>query len=766
MVMEEENNDDEEISIDFGKIANFFKKKKSKLREVKKIEEEAKEVKEEIKQAEEDKPKEELNELKKEEQKITTVEKELAMEEERAEDIDRQSEALSRDVKEIKEEIKEVKQDVASHEDKEDDEISIDFTKIKTFFKGLTKSDEKKESEDGTSIKTEPSKTETSESESDDEISFDFGKVKSFFKGSGKEEKSSDDEDISIDWKSVSSFFVKYRVVLLLLIPLILSIFLRVQSANLPITDDWARNNVYGYYRNQVKAQINQQYPNLPDQNKEVLVEKEFQSFLSTQGSQLDQQIKATSEHFKSRLQNENGVTYLLAIDPYFWTRHARNIIENGHPGDELRDGKPYDTHMYAPIGRPVPPDMFHAYLEAYSYKFFKAFNKDLDLMKVAFYMPVILATLAIIPAFFIARRLGGNFGGTVAAIIVAIHPAFLTRTAGGFSDTDAYNVLFPLLITWLFLEAFEAKDRNKKMIFGSLAGFFTGMYSSAWGGWWYILYFIIAMMVIYLGYYCFIHRNELKRGLVNFIDQPYIKNTLFVFLCFIVSSIIFTTMFTGFHAVSGLIRAPVGFVKMKEVGITTVWPNVFTTVAEQNPASLSGVISQIGFNNWFLFLIGISGLILAVMKKRENKSWFIMSSIVWYALVIIARPQNLRIFIVLVAIPVIARIIIAAREDDKEIDIKYSILLTLWMLSTIYASVKGIRFTLLLVPAFAVSFGITVGLVYTYLSKWISKELNIHKIITRVSIILLISLLLISPFKSAMATSKNEIPSMNEFSD
>jgi dolichyl-diphosphooligosaccharide--protein glycosyltransferase len=201
----------------------------------------------------------------------------------------------------------------------------------------------------------------------------------------------------------------------------------------------------------------------------------------------------------------------------------------------------------------------------------------------------------------------------------------------------------------------------------------------------------------------------------------------------------------------------------MKEVGITTVWPNVFTTVAEQNSASLNSVISQIGFGNWFLFLIGISGLILSTIKKKDVKTWFVVSSVVWYALVILAKPQNLRIFIVLVAIPVIARFIISIKENEKGIDAKYAILLSLWILSTIYASVKGVRFTLLLVPAFAVSFGITVGLVYTYLSRWISKELNIHKTITRVSIILLMCLLLIAPFKSAASTAKNEIPSMND---
>jgi dolichyl-diphosphooligosaccharide--protein glycosyltransferase len=726
MDMDEENNDDE-ITIDFSKITNFFKRKKPKTEEVKQVEAEVKEIKQEVQEELGETQGEPQKELQKEEVKLDKIETQLEKEEPKAEKIDQAEEKLSNDIREIKQEVAEVKEEVEEIKEKEDDEeISIDFSKVKGFFKNIFKGAKKESSTQGA--------------------------------------KSGDDEEISVDWKGISEFFVKYRLVFLLLIPILLSFFLRIQSANLPITDDWSRNNVYNYYRNEIKTQINQQYPNLPDQNKEVLVEREFQKFLSEQKGQLKQQIAGTSNYFKTRMQNDEGQTYLLAIDPYFWARHARNILENGHPGDELRDGVPYDNHMFAPIGRYIPGDMFHAYLEAYTYKFFSIFNRDLDLMKVVFYIPVILATLAVIPAFFIARRIGGNLGGVIAAIIVAIHPAFLTRTAGGFADTDAYNVLFPLLISWLFLEAFETKDIKKKIGLCGIAGLFVGMYSFTWGGWWYILAFIFATLVIYLGYYALLHAKELKRGLASFISQPGIKNTLIVLIALMSSSMIFTSLFTGFSTFTRfLISGPVAFMNLKEVGIRTVWPNVFTTVAEQNPASLNSVISQIGFNNWFLFLLGVSGLVLSTIKKKNNKPWFFVSSIVWYFLVILAKPQNLRIFIVLLAIPIIARLVMAVKEKEQGVDAKYSILLGLWMLSTIYASVKGIRFTLLLVPAFAISFGITAGLIYKYLNSWITKELNVHKVITQVSITILLLLLLISPFKSAMATAKNEVPSMND---
>jgi dolichyl-diphosphooligosaccharide--protein glycosyltransferase len=69
----------------------------------------------------------------------------------------------------------------------------------------------------------------------------------------------------------------------------------------------------------------------------------------------------------------------------------------------------------------------------------------------------------------------------------------------------------------------------------------------------------------------------------------------------------------------------------------------------------------------------------------------------------------------------------------------------------------------LLVVPAFSIAFGVALGMIFKYLSKWISKEMNINNYVAKAVIIILLSLLLIGPFRSARATSINEIPSMND---
>ena len=773
--------DDEEISIDLSKITSFFKRKKKE--EVVEVKKEAEGVEKKVEQRIEQE-KEKLQRLEKDGKTIEDVKEEIKIEvsetqsvsddaqkslisdKKEAEKISREEEKFEKEVKETKEKVEVVKEDI---EKEDDEEIAIDFSKIKSFFK-------RKEPKE-----TKTEKVQTGESD-DEEISIDFTKIKNSFKNIFKkgEEKTAEEDAIAIDWKKTAEFIKKYQVVLLLLIPIFLSIFLRVQPAYLPITDDWATDAVMNNLRNQVRSQIDQQFPNLPGPNKDTLVETEVSKLLKEQKSQIQQQITGTSNYFKSRLQDDKGQTYLLAIDPWFWMRYARNIVEKGHPGDEIKNDLYWDNHMVAPSGRMVSADIFHAYFEAYLYKFLSFFNKDLELMKLVFYIPVLLSALAVIPAFFITRRLGGNFGGFIGAFIVAIHPAFLSRTAGGFSDTDAYNVMFPLFIVWLFLEALESKNLKKSIILSSLSGILGGFFAFSWAGWWFIFQLMLVSVATFLLYSTVL--NIRKHGLKDiwntntktFLEN---KNVLLATSSFILFSGIFTTLFKGFKEFAIAIDplSSLGFARLKEVAITTVWPNVYTTVAEQNPADLNSVINQIGLGKWLFLLIALMGIVLTLTKLKEKKPWFIAGTLAWYITIFVMKPQNLTTFLFLISIPIIIRLAIAIKESDTEIDIKYSIILVLWLISTIYASVKGIRFMLLLVPPFAIGFGIALGQLYRYSSKWFTKGFNINKYISN-SVIIIVLLLIAGTFpvpfhpyclgstcKSALDTAKREIPSMND---
>jgi dolichyl-diphosphooligosaccharide--protein glycosyltransferase len=295
-----------------------------------------------------------------------------------------------------------------------------------------------------------------------------------------------------------------------------------------------------------------------------------------------------------------------------------------------------------------------------------------------------------------------------------------------------------------------------------SIGGLLIGFYSFTWGGWWYIFDFILMSTFLYLAYYSFVHKKELLRG-INFLKQTAVKNSLIFILTFFIMSALFVSLFSNLDVFQQFYNNPAGFAKLKEVGITTIWPNVFTTVAEQNPASLNNVINQVGLGKFYFFLIALMGITLTLTKKAHKKLWFVAGTLAWYIIIFLLKVQNLNTFLVLISIPIIIRIIIALWESDTEIDIKYSIFLILWFIATVYASTKGIRFTLLLVPAFAIGFGIALGELYRHASVWLSKGLHVNKLISKVTVIVVIGLLLVPTYSSAKRTAEQEIPSFND---
>lgn len=479
----------------------------------------------------------------------------------------------------------------------------------------------------------------------------------------------------------------KYGFLLLLLIPILLNFYLRIQAVYLPVTDNWARDTLLNNLRNDVTINVNNQYPNLPAPNKEGIINQQISQVLSQNKGQFDTAIGDLSSQFKATMQDDNGITYLIGIDPYFWTRYARNILKNGHPGDSLTEkSKPYDDHMLAPFGRPIPPDMFHAYFLAYSYKITKLVNSDVTLESVTVYNPAVLMGLAVLIVFFLGRKIGGNITGFFASTIVAIHNYILVRTVGGFSDTDPYQIIFPSLIILLFVESFRVQSKITKVLMPVLTGAVIGFYPFAWGGAWYIYLYVISAGAIYLLYHAYEHWRSTKhiKGMFN---GTQFSRTFLIFSMIMITSILSTLIFSGPQILIEISDRVIGFVKIHEVGESYIWPNVYITVAEQNEGTITSAI--LGMGGKFIFYFSILGIVLPLLFRKIR--------------------------------------------EDNNIDFRYPIILTIWLLTTLWAVTRGIRFTLMVVPPFAIGFGLMLTIIPIYIKKSL-KFLNIDNKIYRSS--------------------------------
>ena len=546
-----------------------------------------------------------------------------------------------------------------------------------------------------------------------------------------------------------------------------------MQAGYLPITDEWAANSVISSIRSQVKSGIDQQYPNLPDANKNSLIDVQMQKTISQNKAQIDQQVAATSQYFKDFFQDSDGKNYMPDIDPYYWFRYVKNIVNHGYPGDEIRNGVEYDNHQVAPVGRPVPADRFHTYFLAYFYKALHIFVPGLTIMRSMFYYPVFVSAISVLLVFLIARDIGGNSAGFFAATIMAVNSAFLGRTLFGHADSDAWVVFFPLIITWLFLSTEESKTTLKTIIFASVTGLFTAIYIKAWGGWWYIFYFLLIAIFATFAYQFFAKFDNIKKNFKLIWTDNSFRSLLIIGVVYILSTALFAMAFSSWTGFTAGLKGPLSFQTIKSPVTKYLWPNVLTTVAELNEGSMNSIINSIG--GPFFFFVSLIGLVLSIQKKDGMKRFdyfYLAFSAIYYAMLFIKIGSGpafydslpITMLIIVILIPLAILMMISIYKKDASYDFKLSLLLALWMASAIFASLKGIRFTLLLAPPFSVSFGIALAKTYSLLSQWATKGLKIHKTIA--STIIILSLLFVfyaDQINGAVKVAGTDLPLIND---
>ncbi len=536
--------------------------------------------------------------------------------------------------------------------------------------------------------------------------------------------------------KTAISFVKKHPLLFTLLLVLLLQfapnnngalpwggIWMRMLVKDLPVADSAAASSVENYISSQIESVAKQQYPNLPEANRQKVVEDLKKKFRNENKKQLSKEASRVASEIRAHYSYESGgrsFLYMPDIDPYYYLRYARNIIEKGRVYDELKDGVPWDNHMIAPIGNNADKS-WHPYILAFLFKIHSFFDKGTTLMESANYFPIVFILLSLVFAFLIAYRISGPVGGFFSATALAILPAIIGRTPWGHADTDAYTVFFPVLVVWLFFEALRSKSLKWQLIFGSLAGIAIGIYSNFWVGWWYLLDFIGVALIIAIVAEIVFGWKTTKSGIANWYNSN-TKRFLLVGISVLISTAIICSLTIGFSTFfNSAFGAAISQTELKNAARADLWPNTLTTVAELNPGSLGAVINSVG--GTLMLAFGIIGILFLLFRKDEN---------------------NTR-------------------------NIVYGILLAIWFAGTSYMSLKGIRFTILLGPAFAVAFGVAAGLLYRQFCLVGEKQLHISKTLTGIITILVFGLVMINPVngvpmvKNAYNSVVNDVPIMND---
>lgn len=563
-------------------------------------------------------------------------------------------------------------------------------------------------------------------------------------------------------------------IILLLAIPVTLSSYTRSQPGYLPQTIDFAKNGIESSIRQQATELVNKNFPFVSATEKEAYVQKRVLETINQNRSAYIEQVNAQAQFYKSKFQDENNQTYFVGLDPYFYLRFIENHLDHGYAGEYQINGTSYTNYINAPVPRIIESNNMMVQFSVYFHKFIQFFA-PVKIETTFFYVPVILMALSIIPAFFLARRIAGDIAGFFAALVIAINPFLLARTVAGFSDTDAFNIFFPLLILWFIIEATMAKTIKIKSIFAILAGLSVGVFAFSWSGWW----FIVTILLGGFGFAAMLSANQLyyshnkKIGSTLFaISAVGVMATILTYSInkSLLAMVIILTVSALISIVSGLIitmkhkmydieknsllriiiisvlfflfaTISVSFISnpltvilspfsafgeaqtFKSASVVDLWPNVFTTVAELNPGSLQDIIrnggdgTPSGISSFFFFVICL-GLLLLPLRTFNGK----LSSINYIE----------------------------------------SSILAVWIIGTIFMTLQGIRFVVLYIPAFALLAGTTIGLII-YWAKILAKKIEMSQYITQVALVVFFCLLFIPVFTNAYTMGKNVIPSADD---
>ncbi len=588
------------------------------------------------------------------------------------------------------------------------------------------------------------------------------------------------DDDIALDFgaaaASVKKTFSRMRIdgeragmIGLLLLAILIVFWIRMLPLSLPVTDAWAENSIRTNLNNQFATQIAQQYPALPQANRDELVNQKVEEFIAQNSVEYDAAKEQLSEGLKQQLQYLDGDgdahVYLGDLDSYFWLRYARNWLNTGMTCDiKTAEGECRDTFILAPVGVPSSTNpALHVFGIAGLHMLFTAFDPHFPLPATALWMQVIFGVIAVIPAFFLGRRLAGNVGGFTAAIITALHPMHLSRTLG--NDNDTWNIFMPLLVAWMIVEALESKTWKRTAIFSAAAAIFVGVHAAAWAGWWF------GYLVILLGLICLV-LYRIVRDLVRGERSPW--NDKSVQLSLIALGVFYVvTLFAALPTMSvgNYLQTPLNAVhassNLAEAVANEYWPNVLTTVAELNSADFTAAVNN--FGGKLFFLGGLIGMLLMLLPRKgwRLSHWLTLAGgIALYGYLVSATGMTKITILALLGVPIAAALLndlIYGLSKDDEAHLGASILILIWFAASVYATYNGVRFILLLIPAFGVAFGVLTGRIYTWGTSVLRKEFPKHEFLVGLCVFAVICLTLLAPIKTGYATAQGYVPSIDD---
>ena len=505
-----------------------------------------------------------------------------------------------------------------------------------------------------------------------------------------------------------------------------------------------------------------------------------------------------------------------LALDPYYFLRHAETLIANNgvYPGFDTFRSPHLDVSWHNEI---LPQSI------VLTYKVIRVFSPDVTLNYAAVLNPVIFFALGLIAFFILVWMLTkSKLVALVASIILTVIPPYLYRTLAGFNDHEAIGMFsfFVALLLFSIGMWYLGKGKlslAKASVLGLVAGFGTMFTIATWGGIGKFLFMILplAFLVNWL-----LKNNEEIWNYVLFYVSWFVGICIstFIFGYPLVQTIrgntlspsgILTLIALGYLIIDALlIQFKLLNNKLKKyrelislgavILLGTLFYQVFIgnvfdfilnilikvldpfkggrlaqTVAEQKAPYLVELIGQVGKTMFYTFLVGcliVGGKIAFGIRKKKLRPLFIgaFSFFIFGILFSKISPTSFLdgdnfiskalFFVSFLAIAISS--IYIYKKSDWEIDVRW-IMIVAWMIPMLLAVRSAIRVFFAIVPFISMM----VPLALLEIGKWgKSKDelLRVTSIVATIALSVLLVFSLFGYYNLVDSQAKHQSPSYN----
>lgn len=393
-----------------------------------------------------------------------------------------------------------------------------------------------------------------------------------------------------------------------------LNIYFRSFPINFPQLKTQARKTVEDTLTKQALEDTQRQFPQFYPLAKDKIAGNKLSEYKKQNKPAVDKQVEELYARLKDKFQDDSGSTYIMELDCWHWARYTENVTRTGHPGDEVIYGRQRDSLMLAPLGSYMHWDRFLYYFSAYLYKFFSLF-KQLPLSTFLFYLPLVFSAVFIAVLYLFTYRLSGVLGALLACLFAGLSPAFISRSCAGWFDKDILNLIFPVLIAWTYLVAFETKSLRQRLLRLAFSSFWVGIFCFNWTHWWFVFLLILVYEVIWLLYLNCRHFYGKQENTALF------KQHLVSALLFTGFSFFWIFVFAGKEPLLALFNYVRQALILNKPLASSIWPNVYFTVGELGKINFSRAADSLG-GKW-LFLLSLFSLLALFGRALFDRRFF-----------------------------------------------------------------------------------------------------------------------------------------------